>query len=137
LKSFSKTDLIDCCNGKEIDPFVVYPNTSYDFDSTHFENLEQLEKILSKNKKLLQKIRKKWTSGHGQQETINIYATPVYGKFCSSDFHEIGKKRTGYEGKVYIPISSFSAYSEFWIFPAAKFILGQAFSNLNYKISSY
>ena len=135
LKNFSKNDFVDCCNGKDIDPFVVTTNTSYDFDSAYSKSLNELELIISRNTKRLQSISKKWDSG--QEEEIRIFATPVYGKFCSSNFHVIGRERYGYEGKVYIPVSSFSYSEEFWKSSAAKFVLAQDFSKIKFDIIPY
>jgi hypothetical protein len=135
LKNFSKNDFDKCCKGKDFDPNLINDSTTYDFDLSFFNNLTDLEALLSKKGKKLQQIRKDWASG--QQETITIYATPISGKFCSANFHMLGQQRTGYIGKVYIPVSSFKYAEEFWKSTDAQFILKQDFSKLNFSIIPY
>jgi len=78
---------------------------------------------------------KVWATG--QNEKIEVFATSVSGKFCSSNFHKFGQEKWGYKGKVYIPLSSFSYLGEFWDSDQAKFILHEDFSKINFKIIPY
>jgi hypothetical protein len=132
LRNFSKNNLIDCCNGKNIDPEFITSNTNYDFDSSYFKDFDNLEKILARKRVKVQTITKKWKNG--QQEDIIIFATPVSGKFCSSGFHSLGLEEYGYEGQVSIPYSSFTYSEEFWKSNKAKFILNRDFSKVKYNI---
>ncbi len=136
LSNFSKSDLIDCCNGKDIDPLAVFQNRSDGiFDQTYYKKLEQL-KLLIKTKRIrLQTIRKNWQSG--QQEVITVFATSIQGNFCSSNFHVLGQQRYGYKGKVFIPNSSFTYSDDFLNSKDAKLILNQDFSKRQFDIISY
>src|SRR5476651_2166369 len=93
VEGFSTNNLADCCNGKAIDPFVAFANSTYTFEPGYDKSLEELQQLITKNRKKLQTITKKWEFGHKQ--TTTIFATPVSGKFCSCNYHVIGQERTG------------------------------------------
>ena len=132
LSDFTMNNLDDCCSGKAIDPFVYEQNSNFSIDATYSASLKNLKELVLKNKKKVQRIEKKWYSN--QNETIVVYATPVSGKFCSSDFHPIGQHRTGYHGRVYVPKSSFAHSENFWSSLKANYILKQDFSALDFDI---
>lgn len=112
LKSFPKTDLDTCCIGKNINPFDVGPSASFHFDPEYYDAINKLEIIITKNRKPIQIIHKKWLSG--QRETTLVFATPVTGKFCSSHLNDIGRFRFKYFNRVYLPLSNFLIFNEFW-----------------------
>ena len=122
LKSYSKSDQIDCCNGKDIDPYAFYNGTKQ-FDAIDYSNMERLVAILKQYRKKLMSLTKKWKNGWS--ETIDIFATPVSGKFCSSNLHPVGQQQYGYKGKVCIPFSSFTYLEKFWASDKGKFLLHQ------------
>jgi hypothetical protein len=131
LDGFSKNNLTDCCNGKDIDPTTEFQNTSFDFTRDYSKGLDELDTLMLKNRKELQTVTKTWSLG--QVEEIKVFATAITGKFCSSNFHKFGKKISDYKGKVYIPYSSFSYAEGFWESDKAKFILHQDFSEVSFK----
>jgi hypothetical protein len=133
--NFSKENLEDCCDGIEVDPFLVFPSSKYEIDSIHSLDLEKLENIISQKRKKIMEVKKRWSSG--QWEVVKVYVTPVIGKFCSSNFHEVGQQRQGYKGKVYMPFSSFEYQADFWESEKAKFILNSDMSRLKFNAITY
>ena len=131
LSGFTADNLEDCCSGKPIDPSIVFGNSSFTLETDYQLGLRSLMELVLKNRRKVQKIQKKWKD---QTETIVVFATPVLGQFCSSDFHEIGQHRTGYRGEVYIPKSSFRNYDMFWSSPKANNIVHHDFSTLDIDI---
>lgn len=132
VSDFTSNNLVDCCSGKPIDPFVYDQNSSFALDSDYVASLKGLKELILKNKRKVQRIDKKWESG--QRETVVVYATPVLGEFCSSDYHPIGQHRTGYHGKVYLPKSIAKHDDKFWSSSKANYILQQDFSMLDFDI---
>jgi hypothetical protein len=134
---FSRNNLEDCCNGKPIDPlFIPDKNISFDFDPGYMEGLAKLKKIISKNRRKQQQININWTDD-GNWQKIQVFITPVSGNFCSSDFHVAGQQRTGYKGKVYVPLSGFVYDEQFWSSPKAKTITLRDFSKMNFSIRTW
>lgn len=126
MSDFTKNNLDDCCKGNPIDPFVLIEGSIFIFEAGYSKDLGDLKQIVLKNRKRLQRITKKWETG--QEETITIFATPLRGRFCSSQFEQFGQKRTGYHGQVFIPFSAFVYAEDFWKSTNAKFILNRDFS---------
>lgn len=132
LKSYSKNDQIDCCNGKDIDPYATFSGTIIQqFDSGDDHNQEILQAILKKHRKKLLTLTKKWK--FGWKETVSVFATPVSGKFCSSNLHPVGQYQYGYKGKVYVPYSSFAYLGTFWKSEKGKSLLHQDLLNDRYN----
>lgn len=134
LSDFTRSNLEDCCLGKPFDPFVYDQDPSIALDSDYRERLDNLKQLVRQRKKKIQKIDKKWESG--QAETVVIFATPVVGEFCSSDFHPIGQHRTGYRGRVYLPKASFRYDDTFWSSSRADYVMKKDFSLLDFDIIS-
>jgi hypothetical protein len=132
MSDFTKNNLDDCCGEKPIDPFVLTEGSIFIFDAGYSKELENLKQIVFKNRKRLQRISKKWDAG--QEETITVFATPMYGRFCSSEYYLSGQTRTGYKGRVFLPFSSFTYADDFWKTANAKFILNRDFSRLNFEM---
>lgn len=138
LDGFSKNNLTDCLQRKEVDPSLVVAGIAYDYD---FENeyvtaKENLKSILKKNRKLIQKVKKNWPSG--QEAVVRIYATPIKGEFCHTKYHWIGQERTGYNGEIFLPVSNFTYLNDGWKSDLLKFILDRDFSNFEFgKIQNY
>lgn len=132
ISDFTINNLEDCCSGKPIDPRVYDQNSNFALDSDYLSSLRNLRELVLKNKRKVQQIDKKWQSG--QTEKVVVFATPILGQFCSSDFHQIGQHRTGYHGKVYVPKSSFKHFENFWSSSKADYILKQDFSTLDFDV---
>jgi hypothetical protein len=135
LRNFSKSNFADCCGGKAVDPFLVTQETSYTFDTSYYRSLDELEKIIINKRKKVETISKVWVSG--QKEDITVFATPISGKFCSSNLHPLGQQRSGYKGRVYIPYSSFAYSDEFWRLPSATLVLNHDFSKISFDVLQY
>jgi hypothetical protein len=120
---YSKNDLVDCCSGKEtgalseVDRFPIA-----EFNSEDKNNELQLKTIL-KHRKRLMTLTQKWEMGWS--ETVSVFATPVSGKFCSSNLGEHVQQRFGYKGKVYVPYSSFTFLDGFWDSDKGKYLIHQ------------
>ena len=126
LSGFSQNNVSDCCDGKNINPFSVAENTSYRFDNKHYLTLDTLKALINKHRKKIQTIHKIWVSG--QQEDVNVFVTPIFGDFCSSNFLRAGLYADNYNGRVYIPRSKFSYANYFWQDEKSKILLKKDFS---------
>lgn len=135
IDGFSKKNIDDCCSGKEIDPFLVFSNEAKSRDTLDYKSLDKLHRIIKENKKELLSVSKKWKTGN--REDIKIFAIPISGKFCWSDFHQFGQKRTGYKGKVFIPYSTFDFLPGFWDSSISKFVINRDFSKIEFDIIPY
>lgn len=111
LSNFSSNNLIDCCKGFEMDPFLIFQETEYNFETGYLKFLSEFQELLLKRKKL-QTIKIKWESG--QSKKVKIFGTALIGKFCFSEYHKIGKERDGYYGKVALPHSDIYILESFW-----------------------
>lgn len=135
LSRLSTKDVVDCQNGFSIDPGTYFSEPNDTFDVAVNDQIALLKDILSKNKKQILSITKKWETG--QVEKIIVYATPVTGEFCLTDFHASGKKSSGYNGKVCTPLSTFSFDKTFWQSPISKFVTHRDYSNVDFDIIPY
>jgi len=134
LDHYNKNNLVDCCNGKDTNPFVIEADKKHDLnmDTDYEKGIDNLKEIISKKRKKIQTIIKVWESG--QKETISIFATPVTGKFCSLHLDTLGKDQYKYFGEIYMPYSSFSYSPQFWKSDKSKFILNRDLSETPYKV---
>lgn len=131
MSDFSSDNLIDCCSGEAIDPFLVFEKTDYSFDAGYLNSLDYFENIVRGHREKLQTIKIKWSNG--QSKTVSIYGTVVKGTFCISNYHEVSRERTGYSGKVALPYSSFELVDGFWTSYGDQF-RSIDFSQWNYSI---
>jgi hypothetical protein len=132
VSHISTKDVIDCKNGLPIDPGTIFSVPNDTFDVTVNDQIALLKDILSKNKRQIESITKKWEIG--QVEKVVVYATPVIGEFCFTGYHKVGKASDRYKGKVCIPLSSFTVDKTFWENSKSKFVLHRDYSNINFKI---
>lgn len=131
MSDFSSDNLIDCCSGEAIDPFLVFDKTDYSFEDGYLNSLDYFENIVRSHREKLQTIKIKWSNG--QSKTVSIYGTVVKGSFCISNYHKVGRDRTGYSGKVALPYSSFEVVDDFWTSNGDQF-RSIDFSQFNYSI---
>lgn len=101
IDNIYKNNILDCIKGSPFDPFIVDGQSEFEID--RFQREQNL-----KFKKLFQRKRKKIDGFEDTNRFIKIYYTAIKGDFCETNFHEIGTQRTGYNGKVSIPIKNFS-----------------------------
>jgi len=134
LSNFSKNNISDCILEKEVDPFLVVEGVTYDygFETEYLTTKKNLNEVIKKYKKRIQKIRKNWLSG--QEEIINVYAVFIKGEFCQTKYHWIGEERTGYKGKIFFPISNFEYANDLWEIDEIKYILNRDYSNFEFDI---
>ncbi|RYU82152.1 hypothetical protein [Hymenobacter persicinus] len=109
---FSKDKFDSCCKGEPIDLFSVTPKTSYDFTTQYLAGIDSLRNLISKNRSRLQIVHKKWSTG--QKKKVEVFATPIFGKFCHSAYSQTYGLETSYTGVVYFPISNFQFKSDLW-----------------------
>lgn len=114
LSGFSKDNFENCCKGIDIDPFVLTPADSvFDIGDKYLKESEYLNKLIFSKRKRTQQIIKEWTLKKSK-ELVTFYLTPIKGRFCYSDFAKTGQWRTGYNGKIFIPYSTFDVNLDFW-----------------------
>lgn len=134
VEPISQNTLVDCENGIPFDPRVITANSSHVTSPDYLKMVARITEVVDDNKKVIQKITKKWTNG--QEQKIVVYATPIQGRFCSSSYHIIGQERTGYKGLVYLPISDSVSFKNFWDTPMAKLILTRDFTKFQFDLVS-
>lgn len=113
LSGFSKTTLESSCKGDIIDPYAITASTSYDFANSYFASIDSLRQLIFKNRKRIQTVSKKWKSG--QREKLQIFATPIQGTFCSSNYAIQNSGIGKYNGRIYFPVAGFHYINNFWI----------------------
>lgn len=131
MSDFSGENLIECCLGKEIDPYLVFDRTEYGFEDGYLNSLESFKRLVKANREKLQKIKIKWISG--QSKTVSVYGSVVRGSFCISNYHVVGQARTGYSGKVVLPHSDFELVDDFWALNGGQ-LRSRDFFQWNYAI---
>lgn len=133
LDGFSVNNLEDCCEGKQIDPFLVFDDSRYDLDEDYLQSLSRLKSLIKEKRRKVQSIKKKWTNG--QSVRISVYVTPIIGSFCSSEYHVLGQARNGYDGLVYLPyLSDFKVDKSFWQSLEVDYLLSRDFSKIHYDL---
>lgn len=134
LSRFSKNNFESCCKGIHTDPFVITPADSvFDFGNDYFKESEYLTKLIISNRKKIMQIVKEWPIKKSK-EIITFYITPIQGKFCSSGFAKTGQWRTGYNGIIFIPYSTFEVNLDFWNSPQLSILSIMDFSYLNFNV---
>ena len=134
LSGFSKANLEDCCKGIDVDPFVLTEKDSvFDMGSGYFKKSEYLDKLIVSKRKKTQQITKEWTLKQNK-ELITFYITPIKGRFCSSGFAKTGQWRTGYNGKIFIPYSTFEVNLDFWNSIPLSILSNTDFVNFKFNI---
>jgi len=134
LDGLSDENISSCCNRQPMDPVLVFSDSKFGLDSINREIVENLSKLLIKDRTKIQTITKQWDE---QKETIKVFATAVSGQFCFSPFHEIGQQRTGYKGLVSVPHSMLRPFQGFWSSDKVKFIIHRDFSKMQFDIVQY
>ena len=113
LVGFSSTDFKECCTDKSLILFNSTTEETFEFAEDFKNDQNTLIKLIAKERKRVQTIKKKWVTGY--KERVTIYLTPINGKFClCSVVHKDGGSKLGYEGQAAMPVSGFSYDSTFW-----------------------
>lgn len=134
LSGFSKANFENCCKGVDIDPFVLTPADSvFDIGSRYFKESEYLDKLIFSKRKKAQQVVKEWALTKSR-EVVTFYLTPIKGRFCASGFAKTGQWRTGYNGKIFIPYSSFEINSDFWNSTQLPILSTIDFANIKFNV---
>lgn len=115
--AFSKNDLKDCQENKDLLLFTLVSNEDFNIDSKVKADISNLKSIVKNNHKKVQQIVKKWSNGY--KEKITVYITPIKGEFCYSNLSFNDEKMINYKGVVYLPVGYFSFNETF--FKTAKY----------------
>lgn len=112
ISDYSYDMIAQCKNNIPVDPFTFTTETSFSFPDSVSQNIEQMNKLISKNKKLIQTIKKKWETGY--KEKVKIYATPVIGDFCKCKFENFSKVEFDTTKQIFIGFNKFYQQNQFW-----------------------
>jgi hypothetical protein len=134
IEPISQTMLLDCQKRIPLDPRLIFQNAPNDISNVYIKQLDFLKNVIMDNKKEILSITKKWANG--QIQKINVYATPIKGKFCFSLYHPISQDRTDYKGLICLPISEFSLAIDFWSTEQAQSLLVVDFSKFEFDLIS-
>ncbi len=102
---YATNDLNNCCSQVDIDIFTMTTASKYDYSEKYANQLDTLNLLVLKNRKLLQKISNKWTNG--TKEDIQVWGTPIMGQFCSCGLIGDSKSDIDYKGIIFLPKSTF------------------------------
>ena len=129
---FEASTLFDCRQGTAFNPFSVpVTDMQHKFDKQYFAAADTLERVVYRGRKKIQTITKRW--GSGQRETIEVYVTPVAGRFCYAPFSQAGFRGSSYRGLVFLPLSHFKPYPAFWSDPRHAHVLNQDYSQVPFS----
>lgn len=109
---FSKEDLKDCQENKDLLLFTLVSKEDFNIDSKIKADIDNLKNIVKNNRKKVEQVVKKWSNGY--KEEITIYATPIKGNFCFSNLSSSDEKMINYKGLVYLPVGDFSFNESFF-----------------------
>jgi len=133
LAQYSKDNLDGCIEGDTIDIFTVTTDTRYNFGEAYESDISTLTSLIDSRRKKVQTIAMKWDKGY--KEEVNVYATPINGKFCNClQNHMVGAK-VAFKGLIFIPITGFNFDDNFWASEKSKKILFANYSSVDF--SSY
>ena len=116
LWNYGKNDVDSSCAAVPFDPHITLNAQTKLLDSIQIQARTTILELIYKKRKRLLTVSKKWPSNSIK---LNYYVSPVSGEFCTSIFLGIGRQRTGYAGKLYIPFSDISFNNLFWKSPNA------------------
>lgn len=132
---FAKNHFNMCCRSEMVDIFTTTTSSTYDFVEGYEKSVEELTKMVYKQRKKLQTITKEWAGG--SKETIRIYATPVLGEFCHCKITKEDGGKIDYNGTIYLPLGNFSISNGFWNSKNAPSILNRDFTRASIATSPF
>lgn len=133
LTEYSKDNLDSCIKGKTIDIFTVTTETSYDFNESYESDIKTLTTLIDSRKKKVQTINMKWQKGY--KEEVNVYATPLIGRFCSCLQNHMVEAKIDFKGLIFMPLSNFSFDDDFWKTEKSKVAMFANYASVDF--SSY
>lgn len=111
-EEYSKDILDRCKTSNLIDIFAASTATDFNFDDNYKLEVKSLLSLININKIKIQNFRKRWPQ-NGDEVSINVYATPIIGKFCNC-WQSHGSMPYDFKGIIYLPLMSFSYDNFFW-----------------------
>lgn len=112
IMDYSYNLISDCKDKLPVDPFVLTSNSNFSFPDSISANINQMVQLISSNKKLIQKIKKKWSNGF--KEKVKIYATPVTGDFCNCKFINYSNVEFDPSQEIFIGFNNILIRKQFW-----------------------
>ncbi len=109
---FSYEDLKECKEQKDINVFTMYSEENFILEKSFGNDITYLKEMVKSNKKKVQTSVKKWNTG--EKEKVEVYITPVFGNFCSSNIAKQSGKEINYEGIIFLPLSKFKLNMDFF-----------------------
>ncbi|MDP4117512.1 MAG: hypothetical protein Q8903_15365 [Bacteroidota bacterium] len=131
LSEYSKDKLEKCGKGDTIDVFTHTTATNYNFDKGYPEAIDSSILLLDKKKIKVQTITIEWTKEF--KEDINVYATPITGKFCNCLQRHLTGKKVDFKGLVFIPLSGFSFDDNFWKSDQSKKVMFANYASVDFS----
>ncbi|ATL45726.1 hypothetical protein COR50_00325 [Chitinophaga caeni] len=111
-EEYSRDLLNKCKTGSSIDIFAATTATNFNFDDNYKLEVKNLIFLINIKKEKIQSFKKRWVQ-NDDEVNVNVYATPIIGKFC--DCLEIhGSMPYDFKGLVYLPVAAFSYDNTFW-----------------------
>lgn len=107
IDTFSKNNLDDCIENKEVDMFIHKVGTNYNFDEKYKKNIKNLLKLIKEKSTLVHDISIKKKYPRKEKYRLKISVLPVTGNFQFCKIKESAGKMIKYQGKVVFPISNF------------------------------
>lgn len=133
LTQYSKDNLDRCIKGDTIDIFTRTTSTQYNFDEGYEKEIDNLIALVNNRKVKVQSITAKWDNGI--KENINVYATPIIGKFCNCIQSHATEREIDFKGLAFIPVSGFKFDDSFWVSDKSKVVKFANYTSVDF--SSY
>ena len=130
LDEYAKSDISECVQKKDINIFTMYTGKNFRLDDQQEVDNLKLIHIIKESRKSFFKLTKKWNNG--LKEKVELFFTPISGEFCSSNIAVDSGKQINYKGLIFLTISDFKQYMEFFNSKQFSDIIFSNFSNVNF-----
>jgi hypothetical protein len=134
LDVYAKDDISDCIQKKDINIFTMYTGKNFKLDDKSEKDNLNIIRIIKKDRRRFFKLYKKWNNG--LKEKIELFVTPIRGEFCSSNIALESSKEINYKGLIFIPITDFKEFKEFFDSKQFNDVIFSEFSNINFANSN-
>jgi hypothetical protein len=130
LEQYSKDNLDRCSKKDTIDIFTFTTATNFSFNEGYEAGVNLLISLINSKKTKVQTIAIKWDNGY--KKDINVYATPITGKFCNClQSHLAGKN--AFKGLIFIPLSDFNFDDIFWKSDQSKKVMFANYATVDFS----
>lgn len=106
IDTFSKNNLDDCIENKEVDMFVHKVGTNYNFDEKYKKDISNLLKLIKEKSTLVHDISIKKKYPLKEKNRLKISILPVGGKFQFCRIKKSAGIMIKYQGEIAFPLSS-------------------------------